>query len=164
MPNTSQMWLDGRTGPLRCLLDIIGFRIIVHIISDFVNARQRMQDTQFSRLFFNISFFSIYTFFTRSYSSRSVKRSRCTRVMYRISVWLMMSSVNSVYSLYLMPCFVAEVFLFVRHAEFVWCDKLNVGLKWDIPTISECTVRPYFRSPTIVMLRSVSLPCVFWME
>ena len=37
---------DGLTGEqsVACLLDIIGFRIIVHIISDFVHARQRMQD------------------------------------------------------------------------------------------------------------------------
>ena len=39
---------DGLTGEqsVACLLDIIGFRIIVHIISDFVHARQRMQDAQ----------------------------------------------------------------------------------------------------------------------
>ena len=49
------------------LLEIVRFRIVVHIEGYLVDTGQRMQDAQM--------------FFTRSYSMRSVKRSRCTRVM-----------------------------------------------------------------------------------
>ena len=64
-----------------CLLEIVSFRILIHIVSYFVDAGQRVQDTQIGRVCSSILFLNIYTSFTRSYSIRSVKRSRCTRVM-----------------------------------------------------------------------------------
>lgn len=57
--------------PVACLLDVISL-IVIYIVSDLVHTGSGCKIRRFSRLFLSMSLRRIYTFFTRSYSSKSV--------------------------------------------------------------------------------------------
>ena len=106
----------------------------------------------------------IYTFFTRSYSIRSVKRSFCTLVIYSMSALAIISSLNSEVSVNDM-LFSLQKTLYSSGIDSNCGEmKWNVGLKWLIAISSECTVRPYFKSPTRYMDKLSRRFCVFFIE